>query len=578
MRKIKFSGYKIASEFSTENIAKIYFVFFSILILTLIYFQIIKGEYYFKRAKNNYLRTIPQESMRGVIYDRNDIPLAFDRAAFNISIIPYQIKHNKNIFLKKVSEFSGQSLVQIYQNYEKNIQTNFSPVDILTDIDKETAFNLKEEFGNNILINPKPQRYYAHPYAFSHLLGYVKKASAFYPQLRKYGYTPLERIGILGLEQYYDAYLRGEDGGSLIEVDVKGKMVGFLGEKKPKKGKDIYITIDSRLQEIALQSLGEKRGVIILMDSNNGELLVLLSSPSFNLNDFTQGNSTKELMDEKSTPLLNRAIQALYPLGSTFKPIMAIAALEEKKILPSDSFHCTGNFKLGANNFSCWSTHGTQNLSDALANSCNVYFYNLGLKIGAELISKWAKIFGLNSLTGIDLPYENKGFVPSPKWKEKELKRNWFAGETVNFSIGQGYLTATPLENLIAINVIANNGYLVVPHLLKRIDHLKSEFSVKNYLPISDKNRQIVKNALHETVIKKSGTAHMLAKFDLDIAGKTGTAQVSNRKPHGWFIGFFPFEKPKYILLVFLEYGSSSHEALSVVEEFLNKAQEAHLL
>lgn len=578
MRKSRFSGYKITSNFSAEKIAKIYIIFFLILILTLIYFQIINGEYYFKRAKNNYLRTIPQESTRGNIFDRNGIVLAFDRATFNISIIPYQIKHNKDSFLKKVSEFSGQSLIQIYQNYDKNIQTNFSPVDILTDIDKKIAFKLKEKFGNNILINPRPQRYYTYPYAFSHLLGYVKKASAFYPQLRKYGYTPLERIGILGLEQYYDAYLRGEDGGNLIEVDVKGKMVGFLGEKKTKKGKDIYITIDSRLQEIALQSLDKRRGVIILMDSNNGELLVLLSSPSFNLNDFIQGNNTEELMDEKSTPLINRAIQALYPLGSTFKPVMAMAALEEKKISPSDTFYCSGDFKLGVNHFSCWNTHGIQDLSGALANSCNVYFYNLGLKLGADLISKWAKIFGLDSLTGIDLPYENKGFVPSPKWKEKELKKNWFAGETVNFSIGQGYLITNPLENLIAINAIANDGYLVIPHLLKRIDNLKSEFSAKNYLPISDRNRLIVKNALHETVIRQSGTAHILTKLNLDIAGKTGTAQVSNRKSHGWFIGFFPFEKPKYTLCVFLEYGLSSHEALSIVEDFLTKAKEANLL
>ena len=578
MKQARYANQKSKPNFSPEAILKIYTAALLILVFSLIRLQILNGDYYFKRAKNNYVRTIPQPAIRGRIFDRNGILLASDKAIFNISVIPYQIKNKKNSFFKKISESSGQDLTTIYRNYRQNLLSNFSPVDILSDVDKQTTFKLKEEFGDSVLINPAPQRTYISPYAFAHLLGYVKKASIFYPQLKKYGYTPLERVGISGLEQYYDTYLRGEDGGDLIEVDVKGKIVGFLGAKKPRKGKDIYITIDSRLQKIALESLDKKRGVIILMGTNDGELLTLYSSPSFDSNKFIKGEDTSDLFNTKSSPLLNRAIQATYPIGSTFKPIIAIAALEEKKITPFDTFVCSGEFKLGPNRFACWNVHGTQNLSEALFNSCNVYFYNLGLKTGADFIAKWAKNFGLDSLTGIDLPYEKKGFVPSPKWKESKLAKNWFAGDTLNFSIGQGFIMETPLGITVAINAFANEGYLVEPHLIKKIDTLHSEFSAKHYLPIKDENRKIIRDALRKTVSERNGTAHILSRLGLKIAGKTGTAQVSGHKSHGWFIGFFPYDNPKYTICIFLEHGSSSHEALRITNDFLEKAKKENLL
>lgn len=568
---------KIDFNLSVNSLKKIYLGGFFLLCISLFYYQIIQGDYYYQRAKNNYVRVIPLRAIRGTIFDRNGVSLAYDKATFNISVIPYQIKHKKDFLFKQISEFLDYNLALIYKNYNKNLQNFFSPVDIITAIDKEAALELKGEFGPAIIINVQPQRYYIYPYQFAHLLGYVKEATAFYESLKKYGYTPLERVGFKGIEQYYDAYLKGKDGGELIEIDVQGRVVGFLGTQLTKKGKDIFLTVDSRIQKIATQVLGEKKGVIILMNSENGEIIALYSSPSFDPNYFVSGKDVDKFLNNQTNPLLNRAVQAVYPIGSLFKPLIGVGALEEKKATPSTTFKCNAEFKLGIASFSCWNAHGEQNLYEALIHSCNIYFYNLGLILGPDSLSKWAKKFGLDSVTGIDLPYEKKGFIPDPRWKKKALKKDWFAGDTVNFSIGQGFLETTPLEILIAINVFASGGYLVTPHILQKVEATKSGLLARTYLGISDKNLEIIKKSLRGVVSEETGTAHILERLGLELSGKTGTAQTKT-KPHGWFVGFFPYKKPLYTICVFLENGGSSYEAVKVTYNFLKKLKEEHLL
>ncbi|MCK4519836.1 MAG: penicillin-binding protein 2 [Candidatus Omnitrophica bacterium] len=570
-------GSQFSQNFSWDGIKKIYAVGFCLLILVLFFYQIVNGNYYRRRAQNNYVRLIPVSAIRGSIFDRNGELLAYDRATFNISVIPHQIKKTRDSLFANIAEFLSCDIGLIHKNYRKNLRNPFSPVNIILNINKNTALRLKETFEDSILISSQPQRYYPYPRNFAHLIGYVKKAAAHYKELKKYGYKPLERVGFLGVEQYYDTYLRGEDGGDLIEVDAFGQTVGFLGEKHSRKGADIYLTIDSQAQNIANETLEKKRGTIILMDSLTGEIMVLCSSPSFNSNNFITGKNVNELFNDKSSPLLNRAIQANYPLGSIFKPLLALAALDEETITADKTFLCEGKVKIGLAKFRCWDTHGIQNLDAALTHSCNSYFYNLGLAAGPNILSHWAKKFGLDSLTGIDLPYEKKGFVPTVRWKKKKRKQNWFAGDTLNFSIGQGFIEATPLEAMIAINVFASDGYLVKPHILKKINHTPSELPSKTYLRSKKENLREVKKSLRNIVSSDTGTAAVLNSLKLELSGKTGTAQTKGPS-HGWFIGYFPYKKSKYTICVFLENGGSSHAALRVVYKFLKRVKEQNLL
>ncbi|MBU1121234.1 MAG: penicillin-binding protein 2 [Candidatus Omnitrophica bacterium] len=558
-------------------IRRVYLSGFLLLVFSLFYYQIVKGDYYLQRGRNNYVRVIPLRSIRGTIFDRNEVPIAYDKATFNIAVVPYEIQNKKDSLFMKLAEFFDCDVNLIHKNYEKRKTNIFSPVDVIIDCDKMQTLKAKDKFGEVIIINPQPRRLYPQGYEFAHVLGYVKKAVSSLEILKKYGYTPSERIGFGGIEQYYDAYLKGDSGGDLIEVDAKGKIVGFLGERKPEKGKDIYLTIDNRIQTRAYEALGNNRGVIILLDSKKGEILALVSRPSFDPNDFIKGENIKKLFDDENKPLINRGIQATYPLGSTFKPIVSIAALDSKKVTDHTTFNCLGQFNLGMSVFKCAHVHNQENLYDALTHSCNVYFYNIGIITGSQAISQWAKKFGLDSPTKIDLPYEKNGLVPSPLWKSKNLKTPWVKGDTVNFSIGQGFLTTTPLENAMAFNVFATGGYLLSPYLLKKIDTTNAVLSAKVYLGINKELLEPIKQGLRGAVVSEDGTAHQLNNLNLKIAGKTGTAQTTG-KSHGWFLGFFPYDDPKYTVCTFMENCGSSFYAVKTTYNFLKDLQDEKIL
>lgn len=556
---------------------KLYLTGFIILVITLFNYQVLKGNYYLKRAKDNYVRIIPLRSVRGAIFDRNNFPVAYDKASFNIAVIPYHIRKKQESLFEEIAGYLNYDIKQINKTYKKKFLGIFSPVDIIPDIDKPTVLKLKEVFEDDILIHPQPERYYPYPYEYAHLLGYVKEANAFYEKLKQYGYNPMERVGFSGIEQYYDDYLRGEDGGDLIEVNSSGKTVGFLGEHKQEKGKDICLTIDHQIQVAAYEALQGKKGTIILMDCQQGEILAMASFPSYDANCFIKGSSVGNILSDENRPLLNRAIQATYPLGSTFKPILGFAALTEKKIKPSTTINCNGAMNMGGARFLCWNTHGQQDLYDALNHSCNVYFYNIGLICGVEIITKWAKKLGLGATTNIDLPYEKPGLVPTPAWKAVTLKKNWYGGDTVNLSIGQGFLQANPLQILLAINVFATDGYLVKPYILKSIDGVDYNVPVKICVTDDIENLHVIKTGLIGVVEKTDGTASSLKNLDLKIAGKTGTAQT-NGEAHGWFVGFFPYNAPKYSICVLLENCGTSHKAVDIVYSFLENLKEKGLL
>ena len=550
---------------------------FIIIIGGLFYYQFIKGNYFLKKSQANYIRVVQRLATRGTIFDRNHNILAVDEPIFNIAVVPYQIGKRRKAVFAQLQRFLNLPRGSIAVNYKRNIQNLFSPVDIAINIDKKLALAVKEKFGDAVMLKVTPRRLYPYKREITHILGYVKRAGAFYEALKPYGYAPDERVGFMGVEQYYNSYLQGKSGGKLLEVNSTGDVVGFLGESRPQRGKNISLTINIRMQLAAYRALGRHRGVIIMMNPHNGEILAFCSRPSYNLNDMIQGKRMRRVFRDKEKPLINRGIQSVYPLGSVFKPVVAIAGLEEKVITAQTIFNCPGYLMVGNHKFSCWSIHGRQNLFQAIAHSCNVYFYNLGLRLGIDKIAKWARKFGLGKKTGIDLPYEKKGVVPDPAWKQKVTKHPWFKGDTVNTSIGQGYLTATPLQALAVISVFANGGYIVEPHLLGGVGGKPSLSVNKNYLNISKSYLKTVKQALRDVVVFPDGTAHILNSLNLGIAGKTGTAQNAGL-PHGWFVGFFPYHNPKYAFCVFLENGLSSHEALKAAYKFLGELKDEGLI
>jgi len=560
----------------TKLANNIIFVGFAILIFSLFNYQIIKGPYFSNKARANYVRLIPKEAIRGSIFDRNRQVLAQDRPIFNVAIIPYQIK-DKDLLFSEISKYLNIPQSKMLKNYKHNVKGFFSPVDIVVDLGKKEALALKEELGDKIMIRESLRRTYPFGKEFSHVLGYVRKAESISDYLKTYGYSPNERVGSLGAEQYYDLYLKGKDGGQLLEVDSSGKTVGFLGIRNPERGKDVSLTIDRKMQRIAYDSLEGYKGVIVLMDPNNGEIFVMCSSPSYDLNDVIRGKNVAKIFNSKNKAVLNRAIQLYYPLGSVFKTIVALAGLEEEKISDRSVFYCVGRFMLGNYDFGCSGVHGQQNLLEALTHSCNVYFYNLGMRLGIDKISYWAKRFGLGKITGIDLPYEKKGILPDAEWKLSNYKRSWFSGDTANLSIGQGYLNVTPLQSAVLMSVFANGGYLIKPHILKSISGLSTANVTKEYIDCSKDNLNQVNRGLRSVVKSVDGTAHTLDSLGLSLAGKTGTAQNIGEN-HGWFGGFFPYKNPKYTISVFLENAGSSYEALKVAKKFLLNLKKEELL
>ena len=376
----------------------------------------------------------------------------------------------------------------------------------------------------------------------------------------------------------YNDYLRGISGGRQVEVNARGRVINIVADELPKKGKDIYLTIDSQLQAIAFDVMKKYRGSFIVMNVNTGAIVTMVTTPSFDVNKFRKSSSyLNSVFNNKERPTLNRPIQAAYPIGSVFKPVVAIAALETKKINDKSKFLCTGNFSLGRSRFKCNSQHDWQDVGDAIAHSCNVFFYNTGMRLGSDYLTDYGHMVGLGRKTNIDLPNEKEGIIPSKVWKRKRLKQKWYSGDTINMSIGQGYVNATPIQVAMLMSFFATGGVLVQPHVVETIEETTfKDYAVERY-EIDRRMMYLVKDGLRRVVVDKKGTARDLRKLDMQIAGKTGTAQVSKKKAHGWFAGFFPYRDPQYSVVVMLENAGSSHVAVDVLSEIFTKAKENNI-
>lgn len=446
-----------------------------------------------------------------------------------------------------------------------------------------------------VMIEVESQRNYIHGQVAGHLIGYVGEISA--EQLERSDAEELHQgslVGQYGVEKTFDRVLRGAAGQKRVEVDALGHAKRTTVIEKPRAGNDLYLTIDVRLQRLAEDLLGEESGAIVALDPTNGEVLALASRPAFDPNMMSReltGKQWEEIVQNERRPLTNRALQGQYPPGSTFKIVMAAAALETHTVTPSTPIHCSGGYLFGRRLYRDWKAggHGYVDLDEALVHSCDVYFYTVGQRLGIETIASFAKMFGLGRETGIELPSERTGIVPSPAWKERVRREQWYPGETISVSIGQGYVTVTPLQMASLIGTVANNGVAYRPHLLRAVmdrttGHLQDVPTVpRETLAVKPDTLKAIQKGLAGVVSR--GTAARSQSTVVSIAGKTGTAQTAalrtgpekdipkKFRDHAWFVAYAPVESPKIAVAVLAEHmghGGSAAAPLakSVIEAY----------
>ena len=549
---------------------------FAILVISLWYLQMIKGEEFKERAVENCIRSLVEDAPRGRIYDRQEELLVTNRPAVVVSIIPAEVDDLEKLSerLSRIIGISPEEISQIVKNYREN---PFKPVKILDDCKTIKIVEIEERKDElkGVVLEIKPRRDYLYHDFAAHSLGYVGEIDR--EELQQFGNPKFQGgdiIGKAGLEKYYDDILRGEKGGKEVEVDALGQEIATLLYQKPIPGEDLVLTIDRDLQLYGENLLFDKKGSIVVSDPNNGEILALVNRPSFSPSLFANGISSSDwqrLSTDADYPLTNRSVQGVYSPGSIFKVVTAIAALEEGVTDRKRKIYCSGSFELAGQVFTCWKEtgHGSLNIVDAIAHSCNIYFYTLGKDLGIERFSKHMQKFGLGEKTGIDLPAEAVGTIPSAQWKEREFKEIWFPGDNINLSIGQGYLLLTPLQVHNIITAITGEGEIYKLHLVekvisadgKTVKEIKPEIYRK--LNISPDTFKIVKEGLRQTILK--GTGWRANIKGLAVAGKTGTAQNPQGETHAWFIGFAPYENPEVCITVFLENGGEGGEAAAPI-------------
>lgn len=566
--------------------------FFLVLTLGLSYTQILKYTSYKELSENNRIRVVPLPSARGKIYDRKGRLLVGSRISFDVEVVFQEIDNAERV-IDLLGDILEMDKKLLSERVDRSREIPFIPVKIAEGIKKEKAIQI-EEVGLDlpgVIMTARPLRNYIYKDTLSHAIGYLGEISK--TELRKfrtYGYHIQDFVGKDGIERTFNDYLRGVDGGLQTEIDSRGRQLKVLAVKEPRPGKDLHLSIDIELQKFCRSLLAAKAGAILAMEPSTGAIRALVSEPGFDPGVFVSPNNFKKvqnlLNDSRGFPMLNRAISGTYQPGSVFKIVVALAALDSGRFDGKKTFFCKGTFPLGNRPFRCWREkgHGTMNIESAIKQSCNVFFYQLGLLLGADEIAKYALKLGFGRCAGIDLPGEVSGLVPTVRWKRNKFKTTWFKGETANYAIGQGYLLVTPIQVLRLVGAIANKGKLVNPFLIERIEDLPPRqcigVGVKSWdIGIKEKALTTVKEGLRMVVDEPGGTGFYARSKEVVIAGKTGTAQNPEGKPHAWFAGFAPFENPGICIVIFIEHGGKGGlEPARFARKIIEKAKELKLL
>ncbi len=557
-----------------ERIAYFYFalvVLLAVLLFTLMRLQIVKGNHYLKMSMKNRVRVYRVRPVRGRILDRNGVPLAINKPSFNLYILADDVKKGQWSALKaelvRLLRFSPEKLEERLDDARKNptvaclIKRDLS--------EKEVAAVAEREWMlPGIILSPEEKRFYPYGTLAAHVIGHMGEVSP--SELEQGRFWGGDMIGKTGIERQYDDILRGVGGWEQWEVDARRKKVRLVNRSKPIPGRDIRLTIDIGLQKEAESLLKNKVGAIVAMDPATGEILAMASSPAYDPNLFTKALTPRQwsrLARNPDHPLQNRAIQGLYSPGSIFKVAVGLAGLQEGVITPRTPEVCKGVYHFRNRKYRCWKRggHGIVRLHRAIVESCDIYFYKLGQKLTVDVMGKYARLLGLGSKTGIDMPHESPGFVPSREWKKRRHHMVWFPGEDLIMAIGQGYLLVTPLQIAHLMATVGEMGRSVTPHLLLEP---KRNFPSKR-LPLKPRFLRVMVSALRGVVEEKHGTAHLAQVEGIPVAGKTGTVQVVHQKvphtkmeeipykmrDHAWFAAFAPVKNPRIAVAAIVEHG-----------------------
>ncbi|MDR1482447.1 MAG: penicillin-binding protein 2 [Synergistaceae bacterium] len=543
-------------------IRNIFIFLLALLIVGLVYFQLVKADEYVELASGNRLRMVRILPPRGNIYDASGVPLAVNVRTFDIKGYPMDLRREEDfanvssLFVRHGIPMTPDSLKA---NVEKQYVAPYRAVSVATNLTLAQVSDLvmDSDFSQVLFPSPVWRRIYPGGALVAHVIGYVGEITRDeLEDQRDLYYQAGDIIGKNGIEAMYEEDLRGMVGDQVVEVDSRGRRLRDINYNDPQKGGDIRLTLDLAAQREAARIMGDRRGAMVAMDVNDGSVLVFLSSPTFDPNPLTWGISQKEwnsLLEDKDRPMMNRVIGGAYPPGSTFKVVTASAILMEKIANTRSTVFCPGNFQLGPQTFRCWrrSGHGTESLLGAIRDSCDVYFYQMGVKVGIDRLTKWGQALGVGERTGIDLPGELRGVRAGREWKRSatKTKESWYQGDTVNYSIGQGFLLMTPMQLARVFAVFANKGNLVTPKLnANKKPELKK-------VGISRENIDIIGRGLREVVTRGSGRA--ANNYGVEIAGKTGTAQNPHGDDHALFVGYAPASNPRYVTAVIVEGGGS---------------------
>lgn len=574
---------------------------FLVLLLRLFYLQIIEGNEFRRLSENNCIRLQVVQAQRGFVFDRNGLLLVDNRPSFDLSIIVNDAKPLESIIgkLSGYLNISAEDLMTKVRNI-KGIYL-YRPVMLKRDVGRDALALIEAHKYDlpGISVDVQPRRYYLLRQSGAHLIGYLSEINSNELKGGKYQeYKPGDFIGRFGIEREFEKYLKGKHGGRQVEVNVAGQVVRVLENINAEPGNNMHLTIDLKLQSKAEELLKDKAGAVVAMDPFSGEILAMASSPAFDPNEFVRGLSHEEwnnLISQPKKPMGNKAIKGEYPPASTYKIVTAIAALEEKIIDVNTSFYCPGYMKYGNREFRCWKKggHGSVNVVRALAESCDVFFYNVGQRLNIDKLAKYATSCGLGFKTGIGLEQEGEGLIPTTTWKKKRFGSPWSSGETISAVIGQGYNLVTPIQMLVLTSAIANGGKIVKPYIMKEIKTpdgrviTDGKTEIVGSLSVSPSTLDIVKKGLWEVVNKNYGTAWSARPGGgIELCGKTGTAQLVGRKqnetgydrklpdhfkPHAWFVSYAPSSDPKIAISVIIEHGEHGSSAAGSVARELVK-------
>jgi penicillin-binding protein 2 len=584
---------------------------FVLLLVRLWYLQIVQGDFFKEQSENNRYRTLYAAAPRGIVLDRDNVILAKNRPAFDIDLV-LEDSVSPKVVLSKLATIIGRPEEELLKQLgPQRKRRRFEPKLIMRDVDRDAVAKIvaRQHDLPGVEVSVTPTRDYLDSALAPHVIGYIREITG--DQLKNpefTGYRTGDLVGQYGLEAQWERYLQGRRGVQRVIVNAAGSRIGEAQEgfEEPRPGHDLKTTLDIDVQRAANKAMEGKAGGVVALQVNTGEILALTSAPVFNPNLFTQQISPEEWKELTSGPrkkLNNRVVQGAYPPGSIFKIFMAVAGLSEGVTTPDEVVYCPGSYQLGSRRFRCHkhSGHGPVRMHEAMIQSCDVYFYTIGQRLGVDRIHEYATKFGLGRKTGLKLVSEVDGLIPSTEWKRRYFKKaedkKWYPGETPSVSIGQGAVTVTPLQMAVSVAAFVNGGNVLVPHLIKGIKSADGRFDDKDFgvevrstVSLNKKIVELVKASLEGVVNDSRGTAKKARlddAYNITVAGKTGTAQVVSLElssggdhlaDHAWFVGYAPADKPEVVVVALVENGGHGGAAAApvvkqVLEAYFSKTR-----